>query len=204
VARERRESRRRDDRPSQRRCPAGRRNERGDIDPHDRVTSRVGMRDLRRSREPPQLPQPFARRTAHRRCVLRFGSAGADRVTRAGRARPREAARGIARRSRRQFEFITLTLTPRMVWMASSTRAKFPLPRGPSIWYLPMCTKDFFAGATTTPSPFSVVPFVRVISRLARPLDDRRFPIRASSYPHEGCARGLRFRDERGARFITA
>jgi len=60
---------------------------------HDRVTSRVGMKDLRRSREPPQLPQPFARRDPRGRCVLRFG-AGADRVTCAGGARPREAARG--------------------------------------------------------------------------------------------------------------
>lgn len=50
--------------------------------------------------------------------------------------------------------------------MASSTRAKFPLPRGRSIRYLPTRSKDFFAMLPQPPltASFSVW-FARVISR---------------------------------------
>lgn len=98
---------------------------------HDRITFRVGMKDLCQSRE----GAAFASRTYVRR--MQRGRERSPFSCWRGEAGARGdgfyARLGAATRSRRRFEFITLTLTPRTVWMASSTRAKFPLPRGPSI-----------------------------------------------------------------------
>lgn len=94
---------------------------------HDRVTSRVGMKDLCRSRE----GSGFRFSRAARRSVP--GARGRSYASRLREATSLAGRSGRSARSRRRFEFITLTLTPRTVWMASSTRAKFPLPMGFSI-----------------------------------------------------------------------
>lgn len=97
---------------------------------HDRVTSRVGMKDLCRSREGSGFRLSRAAQDAGAFSVSEArGWSYASRLHEAS-LRP---ASVTAACSRRRFEFITLTLTPRTVWMASSTRAKFPLPMGLSI-----------------------------------------------------------------------
>lgn len=75
--------------------------------------------------------------------------------------------------------FITLTLTPRTVWMASSTRAKFPLPRGRSVRYFATRIKDLLAAGATT--PFSDALASVIASRRENPRGGRSVAVLAVS-----------------------